>query len=107
MEERNSFMRRSDQLEIDHEFTDEVVCPYCGHEYSDCRDFDDEGEMQCYECDKIFWISQHVSISYSTSKLCEENKTEHVWRDSENRPGEYRHCDVCGKCERVEAEKPV
>lgn len=53
--------------------TDELVCPYCGHEHEcsyDMIDVNKEcGETTCGECDKDFYYVRTVSISYSTKKL--------------------------------------
>ena len=92
--------------EIDHEFADEVVCPYCGYQFRDSWEFAEyEDDIPCYECEKHFSIESHISRSFSTRKLCTENQAQHVWKDSRTRPGEYRHCGVCGKCEAVTSEK--
>jgi hypothetical protein len=92
--------------DIDHESTDEIVCPYCGWEDTDSWDArKDDGEEECPDCEKKFSYSRHTTVSYTTTKLCIENGVEHQWR--EPRPphlhnGKYiqgKHCEVCGKCE--------
>jgi len=55
--------------EIDHEFTDEVVCPHCGYVLSDSWDFDDGDGADCPECNCKFKISVHHTIEYSTKIL--------------------------------------
>lgn len=56
--------------EIDHKYTDELVCPYCGHEHRDSWEAsDDDGSFWCGECDAEFSYTRHISVSYSTSKL--------------------------------------
>jgi transcription elongation factor Elf1 len=52
--------------------TDEVICPHCGHEYSDSWEFDgDTGNIECCECEKEFGYERNIEITYSTSKqLC-------------------------------------
>lgn len=61
--------------EIDHNCTDEIVCPYCGYEFSDSFEFENNdqcGSAQCYECDKYFKFSVfYASASYSSQKLKE------------------------------------
>lgn len=37
---------------IDHEYTDEIVCPWC--EYGDVWKWADDGEDICDECEKTF-----------------------------------------------------
>lgn len=58
--------------EIDHELTDEIVCPYCGHEFSDSYEFEGEDKIICYECNKEFGCMSHIRINYSTKKIKEE-----------------------------------
>jgi len=55
--------------EFDTEYTDEMVCPHCGHEQMDSWEHhDDDGATECGECGEEFDYSRHVSVSYSTSK---------------------------------------
>jgi len=61
-------------MEIETDFTDEIICPYCGtkHEpngesavfYSD-GDYD----FKCEYCSNEFKVNTHVSISYSSTKV--------------------------------------
>lgn len=59
--------------EIDHECTHDIVCPHCGHIDRDSWEWNDgaegDGEHDCGECSVTFYVSRHVSVSYSTSKL--------------------------------------
>lgn len=59
------------QKQIDHEFTREIVCPYCGYgfaysgEYHDCN-----GEsIACQDCEEYFDLKIHYHVNYSTCKL--------------------------------------
>lgn len=55
--------------EIDHEYTDEIVCPYCGHEQSDSWELKhNEGEDFCGSCEKKFTYIRDISVSYSTKQ---------------------------------------
>lgn len=59
--------------EIDHEYTNEVVCPYCGYKDRDSWELsDNDGETYCGRCDKEFAYTRNISISYCTSKIEEE-----------------------------------
>jgi len=92
-----------------------LVCPNCGYEIEDSWDFEGEcGEWKCYECDKYFHWSRHVSVSYSTLFECEKNKEEHEWNDWTYCPYDYdvylpnevedhyfRYCKRCENIERV------
>ena len=56
--------------EIDALFTNEIVCPYCGHEISDsweCPDADDE--LYCDNCGKEFSYIRNIEVTYSSYKL--------------------------------------
>lgn len=62
-------------LEIDHDHTDEVVCPYCGYEFGDSWDLsDDSGELDCSECGKEFEYYRHIEVTYCTYQITEEMK---------------------------------
>ena len=60
---------------IDHELTDELVCPYCGHEFGDSWEYfsDDGGQtsrrLKCDECERELFAEVVVDISYTTRKL--------------------------------------
>lgn len=55
-------------MEIDHEYTREIVCPHCGYEFGDSWEADDYGEDNCPECDGKFTFEREVDIHYSTTK---------------------------------------
>lgn len=55
-------------VKIDHEFVDDVICPHCGHKFSDPWEFEDGFELDCYECEKPLRIVRHEIIKYSTRK---------------------------------------
>lgn len=54
---------------IDHEYTDNIVCPWCGSEDTDSWEAADDGKRDCYDCGKPFEYEREVSCSYSTAKL--------------------------------------
>lgn len=50
-------------------FTEEIVCPYCGHEFGDsweCEDRDDN--MCCDNCGKEFTYERCVEVTYCSYK---------------------------------------
>lgn len=55
--------------EIDHDFTDEVVCPWCGYEHSDSFEFQDTGNKKCPECENEFSFEREIEVTYSTKKI--------------------------------------
>ncbi len=61
--------------EIDHSYTREVVCPYCGYEFSDSWEFDSRnncGVEDCGECGKEFSWVRDVEVTYTTEKSAKE-----------------------------------
>ena len=57
--------------EFDTEFRDDIVCPYCGYEFTDSweyNDTQDEQKVDCHDCGKEFLLYMHVTIDYSTYK---------------------------------------
>jgi DNA-directed RNA polymerase subunit RPC12/RpoP len=58
--------------DIDHSYTDEIVCPYCGYEFGDSWEFFNTGnedpQIDCEECNKTFVASRNETITYSTYK---------------------------------------
>lgn len=59
---------------MNHEYTDEAVCPHCDGEQSDSWeiDLDEEGVVICGHCDRDFYLIRHVSISYSSKPIREK-----------------------------------
>jgi DNA-directed RNA polymerase subunit RPC12/RpoP len=65
-------------MEIDHIYTNEIVCPHCGHKYRDsweCGTDEAGGECDweetCCECGAEFYASRYIAVSYSTRKINE------------------------------------
>lgn len=83
--------------EIEHEGTDEIVCPYCGSAGSDSWEFrNDEGFTQCGDCSKNFKWSRNVSVDYDTKKVACLNGGE---------PHDYRKCYAISNKTRYECRK--
>ena len=64
--------RQSEAKEINSSYTDEIVCPYCGHEFLDSWEYDfDHGdiELDCYECGNKFTAYRDVDVTYCTTKM--------------------------------------
>ena len=88
--------------EINHEFTDEIVCPYCGNECRNSWEFSDEDRYECDECGKEFFHTRNVSIDYSTEKICKCDHTEswHLYSNGSN-------SGPCGKKDYIEGKYDV
>ena len=60
---------------------DNLVCPYCVHtDYDSWEVFRDDEEDKlttCGSCDRPFWASQHVSVTYTARKLTPTEEAEH------------------------------
>ena len=58
---------------IDHHYTNNPVCPYCGYEESDAWEWGDggegDGEHECGDCEKPYRYVRYVDINYSTEKM--------------------------------------
>lgn len=90
----------------DTQWTDEICCPFCGHETSESYEMrSDEGEYTCDSCEKIFQYQRNHSVDYTTYKgpECIRDKTKHTWqpvngyqdRMRENKT--YVSCKECHK----------
>lgn len=59
--------------EIDYTHTENIVCPYCGHEDRDSNEVEFDGlegeaEVDCGECCELFLVTRNVTVSYSSNK---------------------------------------
>jgi hypothetical protein len=86
--------------EIDHEYTSELVCPYCGHPHEDDGEMNEAGDHQCSSCDKHFKYEVDYSVSYTSRQVPCMNGEPHNWK-TEPYPGfpEYKRCKACDKRE--------
>ena len=61
--------------EIDHEYTDELVCPHCGYTYLDSHEFfrhavsNHVAEIECEHCNMKFSAEVEYSATYCTEKI--------------------------------------
>lgn len=55
-------------VEFDTDFTDDIVCPYCG-EHHDSTEVRESCKFDCDECNRVFRVEVDYSVSYSTSKI--------------------------------------
>lgn len=67
--ERKAGIEKRQTDGFDHEYTDEVVCPHCGYEFSDSWEMGDNDDgMDCPDCEKTFSMERIVTCEYSTDK---------------------------------------
>ena len=90
--------------EYDTDFTNEIVCPYCGAENGIPDEHSDEGElveMECRECEKEFVYQCNYSVDYSSQKAPCLNGGEHSWKKMVGAPRKYfenkYRCEYCNK----------
>ena len=101
-------------MEINHENTSEIICPYCGYELADSFEFsDDSFEINCYDCENTFSVERNIEVTYSTSKAkCKKcdykfdgfHISKHEWKNGEwfDLPEEkwkYNKIVKCVKCD--------
>lgn len=64
--------------EIEHKYTSEIVCPYCGDELGDSWEFgsgrQDIGEVDCPNCEKTFIAYRNIEVTYNTWKKDDDKK---------------------------------
>ena len=62
----------ADPDDIDHDGTDEIVCPWCGCEHDSSWEFfegnRESAEVDCDECGKTFCATRDFSVTYSTKR---------------------------------------
>lgn len=61
------------ESELDTEYTDDIICPNCGHEHerdSEHEEFyvDGEHDFHCWHCSEEFLVNTSISYTYSTYK---------------------------------------
>lgn len=59
---------------IDHEYTDELVCPHCGYEVGDSWELPELGRRACGDCGKEFEYEKNVSTSFTSWKVEEQQE---------------------------------
>ena len=54
--------------EIDSDWTNDLICPYCGHKIHDDGDLEEEGTELCSNCEQEFTYQVHYLVRYSSQK---------------------------------------
>jgi len=80
----------------------EIICPYCGHEFSDSYECAHREcfEEECPECEKKFHVNVITEVFFTSTPDCKRNGQEHKFteesqRDFHNRISYHRKCLVC------------
>lgn len=55
--------------ELDTQFTDEIVCPHCGHVFSESYEYIGDDIVECPECERKFELVSEEYVVYTTSKV--------------------------------------
>lgn len=85
---------------IDHELTDNLVCPYCGHEHMDSWEISDGPSFYtCHECDKNFNYDTEITRTFTSSKADCRNGGEHDFKLIGGLEGYYPDFYVCRVCD--------
>lgn len=51
-------------------YTKEVVCPYCGNEFTDSWEWDDyEDDIYCDDCGHTFAMERKIEVTYCSYKI--------------------------------------
>lgn len=96
------------EQEFDTDYTNEIVCPYCGYQFTDSWELqggqDTDIPIECGRCEKSFIFSTDYHITYSSHKCdClngkdhQWGKVQHLWEDIY-----HKRCKDCGKSENVD-----
>jgi len=66
--------------EIDHKYTENIVCPHCGYEDTDSYEWERDAievhnaVIECEDCGKKFSCSREFEITYTTEKYEANNE---------------------------------
>lgn len=94
---------------IESKFTNNLVCPYCGHEEEDSWERADENsECQCEQCEKYFIYETDHTRTFTSSQADCLNDGEHKWREwVDYGPFFNRACRLCAKNENKPRESGI
>lgn len=62
---------------IDCDFTDDLVCPYCGHKHRDAYEHftsSDDIDTYCDSCGLEFHSQRHITIHYTSTPVVQDAK---------------------------------
>ena len=92
--------------EIDCRSTDQIVCPYCGYEFTDSYELGEDGDVECDECGQTFNFTSDTVVYYTSTRDCELNGVEHEWQDTKQYDDStLQECKKCDRFRFVPKEK--
>lgn len=56
----------------DHEWSNDPLCPYCGHKAQDAWEWGadtESGTHECGNCEKEYVWRMHIMVRYSTNEI--------------------------------------
>lgn len=53
----------------DHDFTDEIVCPYCESEIESFEMDDDDNDCECPYCHSHFAYQREITVTYNSQPI--------------------------------------
>jgi len=67
---------------MEHDFEQNIKCPYCDYEDTDSWEFGtDSGKNTCGSCGEEFNVQVNVEVTYTTTRIdCEENDSKHDYK---------------------------
>lgn len=99
-----------DNLDVD--YTDGIICPWCGFRHEEPEHIMDnitesEEEIECYQCERKFNVEPEVTVRYSTSRtecdVCNNRKLHSAGISTRpyhsNEDEQWRvvmECNMCG-----------
>ena len=89
--------------EINHQYTSELVCPYCGHEHTDSWELaDTQDRYDCESCSKRFSYTSEITRTFTSKAVPCLNGAPHDFKKMVGLDPLYpdaKRCKWCGKCE--------
>lgn len=90
--------------EIDHRYTDQLICPYCGYEFTESWELGEDGEVDC-DCGKRFSFYSETRVNYWSDRDCSLNKEEHDWKFE--REVSEGNMEKCSRCDQIRFIRPI
>jgi len=87
--------------DIEHEFTDGIVCPFCGYGIDcDLHEYGNSGKEKCEGCGNEYTYEADYDVTYSTHCVVHEYGETRQFVQ-----GDAAFCIRCGKCKISESTR--